>query len=123
MNMPFEAGLAICLNWQGRRHRAFLLEAQPYRLQRTLSDLNGIDPYIHHGTPAGMIRAILEMFRRPGGHRVEVVEAERLVSHLRVAAKKVRARWNGTLFRPGAFRELVTAAHTLAAVQARRAVL
>jgi hypothetical protein len=117
MNMPFEAGLATSLSWGGRPHSVFLLEAERYRLQRTLSDLNGIDPYIHDGTPQGVVRAILEMFRRPGGKRVDITEAERVVARLRIAARAVRARWDGTLFRPGAFRELVATAHGIAAVQ------
>ena len=84
MNMPFEAGLACGLSWNGRGsgHRVFLLEAQRYRLQRTLSDLNGIDPYIHDGTPQGVVRSVLEMFRRPRG-RIVVRDAEEVVTGVR----------------------------------------
>jgi hypothetical protein len=113
MNMPFEAGLAYAVGWLGHEHAAFILEEQRYRLQRTLSDLNGTDPYIHGGTPNGMVRAVLEMFRRPH-RRVRVVDAQRVVARLRITTRDIRRRWDGNLFRPGAFDELVLAAHQLA---------
>jgi hypothetical protein len=113
MNMPFEAGLACAVAWLGRDHTIFILEAQRYRLQRTLSDLNGTDPYIHGGTPDGMVRAVLEMLRRPHRH-VRVTDAQRVVAQLRISARDIRRRWDGDLFRPGVFDELVLAAHQLA---------
>ena len=43
-NMPFELGIAFTLRRiDGGRHRFVLLEAKGHRLQKTLSDLNGID--------------------------------------------------------------------------------
>jgi hypothetical protein len=66
-NMPFELGLAFAL----RRidgHRFVLLEAERHRLQRTLSDLNGIDPGIHGATVIGMISCVLSSLARPTGN-------------------------------------------------------
>lgn len=63
--MPFEAGLAIA--WAqvaGRRHRWFLLEKESYRLQRTLSDLNGFEVFTHGGTGHGLLAALPNMFLR-----------------------------------------------------------
>lgn len=59
-NMPFELGLAIGRATWSRTHRAFLLEAKAYRLQKTLSDVNGLDPRVHRGTPRGMVGAVLD---------------------------------------------------------------
>jgi hypothetical protein len=60
-NMPFEAGLAVAFGLADK-HRWLLFEARPYRIQQTLSDLNGFDPIIHGGTRRGMIRAVLSAF-------------------------------------------------------------
>jgi hypothetical protein len=62
-NMPFELGLAVGLAQRApNRHHFRLLEERPFRLQHSLSDLNGYDPYIHHGTPVGMFAAICDVF-------------------------------------------------------------
>jgi hypothetical protein len=44
-NMPFELGLAVA--WEKSnptKHNWFVFEAKAYRVQRSLSDLNGTDP-------------------------------------------------------------------------------
>ncbi len=43
-NMPFELGIAFALSRLERSHKFVLLEAKRHRLQKTLSDVNGIDP-------------------------------------------------------------------------------
>lgn len=59
-NMPFEAGIAYAHSELTRgRHSFFVLEKVPYRLQRSLSDLNGIDPFIHKGRVDGVLRFVL----------------------------------------------------------------
>ena len=62
-NMPFELGIAYALrvyNLERTRYLFILLESEPYRLSRTLSDLAGHDPVIHYGKPMGVISAILD---------------------------------------------------------------
>lgn len=66
-NMPFEAGLAYPLFLHGGHH-FFVLERKPFRLQATLSDLNGCDPQIHGGTQIGVLRCILDCFAKPKGN-------------------------------------------------------
>jgi len=42
----------MTITWQTlhpSRHSWFVLESEPYRLQRSASDLNGTDPNIHNG--------------------------------------------------------------------------
>jgi hypothetical protein len=114
MNMPFEAGLACAIAWLKKDHRVYILEERPYRLQRTLSDLSGVDPYVHGGTAGGVLRAVLEMYPR---RHVRMARVEDLVEELRVTARLIKRHWGGTLFRAGAFRELVIAAHKLAAAR------
>jgi hypothetical protein len=65
-NMPFELGIAYTV---ARRspHSFFVLEERDYRLQATLSDLNGHDPYVHGGTQTGILRCLLDCFASPSG--------------------------------------------------------
>ena len=60
-NMPFEVGLAVGIGLRGS-HRFFLFEEKPFRLQASLSDLNGHDPHIHGGTQTGVLRCLLDCF-------------------------------------------------------------
>jgi len=64
-NMPFELGLAVAvarLQRNDSTHAFALLEARTFRLQRSLSDMNGFDPIIHNGTRAGAVRSMFEIF-------------------------------------------------------------
>ena len=55
-NMPVELGSALYRSHATRgRHRVFVFERKTYRAQRSTSDINGIDPLIHHGTPKGVM--------------------------------------------------------------------
>jgi hypothetical protein len=54
------------------------------------------------------------MFRQPR-RDVRISGTEAVVARLRLSARMIKRRWGGTLFRPGAFSELVAAAHELAA--------
>lgn len=60
-NMPFELGLAYSIA-EGQEHHFFVLEAESHRLQASLSDFNGHDPYVHGGTQDGIIRFVLDCF-------------------------------------------------------------
>jgi hypothetical protein len=58
-NMPFELGLVV--GWQNAApsgHDWFVFESSRHRLQKSLSDLNGTDPFIYGSTPAGIFREI-----------------------------------------------------------------
>lgn len=62
-NMPLELGMTI--TWEilnPGQHTWFVLESEPYRLQRSASDLNGTDPYIHKGTAEGVLRELCNCF-------------------------------------------------------------
>jgi hypothetical protein len=58
-NMPLELGMTI--TWASlhpESHTWFVWESEPYRLQRSLSDLNGTDANIHNGTPEGILSGL-----------------------------------------------------------------
>jgi hypothetical protein len=64
-NMPFELGLAVeFARHHSGRHMYFVFEAVPYRIQKSLSDLNGTDAYIHEGTIEGVFRELSQIFVR-----------------------------------------------------------
>ena len=65
-NMPFELGLAVAHSRQARGGHDFrVFESRAHRIQKSLSDMNGTDPYIHKGTPAGVLNCLLDAFSRP----------------------------------------------------------
>jgi hypothetical protein len=64
-NMPFELGLSVLHASRNRRnHTWFLFESVSWRIQKSLSDLNGTDPYIHDGTVDGVFRELAKAFVR-----------------------------------------------------------
>jgi hypothetical protein len=64
-NMPFELGLVI--GWQKAApsdHAWFVFESSPHRIQKSLSDLNGTDPFIYGPTPQGILRELRNALAR-----------------------------------------------------------
>ncbi len=106
-NMPFELGLAVA-HFSGQRW--FVFEARPYRLNKSLSDLDGTDPYIHGGTVRGVLRCLANaLSRSKKPPRIRQLEA--IYRDLRTAARKIKSDIRGgTLFETGPFRELVVIA-------------
>jgi len=61
--MPLELGLTI--TWAKlypKRHTWFVWESSPYRLQKSMSDLNGTDPNIHYGSVEGILSELRNAF-------------------------------------------------------------
>jgi hypothetical protein len=62
-NMPLELGLAIAwAKLRPRRHTWSLWGASPRRVQKSMSDLDGTDPYIHGGTVQGVLSELRSAF-------------------------------------------------------------
>jgi hypothetical protein len=64
-NMPFELGLVV--GWQKAApsgHDWFVFESSRHRLQKSLSDLNGTDPFIYGPSPEGILREIRNALAR-----------------------------------------------------------
>lgn len=112
-NMPFELGMAFALSRQ-RSHKFFVLERHAYRLQASLSDLNGLDPHVHGGTQAGVLRCLLDCFGTPAGvppfHRLQTLA----IQLSRAVSKLQREHGFQTSFHPYVFRQMVDAAIELA---------
>jgi len=62
--MPFEVGLAVATARWRPAHQWFPLEARPYRVQQTLSDLGGTDAYIHGDGPRQLLIALTDALVR-----------------------------------------------------------
>jgi hypothetical protein len=79
-NMPLELGMTI--SWADLNpddHTWFVFESEPYRIQRSTSDLNGSDAYIHGGSPEGIFRELRNAFWREGAPSVaKMMRAHRL---------------------------------------------
>jgi hypothetical protein len=114
-NMPFELGLAVAVSLTERqrpRHGFVLLESRPFRIQRSLSDMNGHDPFIHNGTQGGAIRSMVEAFSIAGP--TDIGAARRLVRRLgHVADNLKRTHRADTLFSRTMCNELIDAATRL----------
>jgi len=104
--MPLELGLTI--TWaklHPKRHTWFLWESTPRRLQKSMSDLDGTDPYIHRGTVQGVLSELRNAFLRDGTPTVnEMTEAYHLVeSNLEGILSDAASR---NIYTASVFREL-----------------
>jgi hypothetical protein len=106
-NMPFELGLAVA--WEKsnpHKHRWFVFEAKPYRLQKSLSDLNGTDPQIHDAQVSGVMRELSNIFRR-SNNQPTVPEMIKTFNTLSRRTKRVLAECGtANLFEASVFQEL-----------------
>ena len=112
-NMPFEVGLAVATTRRRPAHQWFLLEAHPFRVQRTLSDLGGTDAYIHGDAPRRLLIALTDALVR-AAKQPTLAELSRVFQLLSVEARGIRRKY-GTLFGARAFRDLVVVAVAFAA--------
>lgn len=110
-NMPLELGLALYRSYATKGgHRVYVFESKPYRAQKSTSDINGIDPQIHHGTPKGVMAGLRNILRQPGD--VTTVP-EMLASYLAVMRKLPELKQNAggkSLFEASVFHDLTVAA-------------
>jgi hypothetical protein len=51
---------------KNQEHTWFVFETRERRLEKSLSDLNGTDAYIHDGRVTGVFRELCNAFVRPG---------------------------------------------------------
>jgi hypothetical protein len=113
-NMPFELGLACALSTYKGKHHYVLFEKEPYRLDRTLSDLKGRDPLIHGGKPEGVVNCVLDVLandtRTPDLQRIHGLR-----KYLwRYACGLKREHGRSNLFHRSIFEKLVGAGTELA---------
>jgi hypothetical protein len=110
-NMPVELGLALYRSHATKgRHRVYVFESKLYRAQKSTSDINGIDPQIHHGTPKGVMAGLRNILRQPGD--VTTVP-EMLISYSAIKRKLPELKRNAggkSFFEASVFHDLTLAA-------------
>lgn len=106
-NMPFELGMCAATSLQGP-HRFRVFETIPHRIGQSLSDLQGYEPFIHHGTIRGVICAVMDAFE--GLSEKRLTEEEDLRWVYRQIRRYRTAAITGSVYRATAFRKLSVAA-------------
>ena len=113
-NMPFELGITYALSQVTSHHSFFVLEEKAFRIQASLSDLNGHDPHIHGGSQTGVLRCVLDCFGQPSGSP-SLSDLQGMTKGLqRLASKFQKEQGVESVFHPHLFRQIVTAAGRLA---------
>jgi hypothetical protein len=106
-NMPFELGVTVALaRFVHSDHSWIVCESMPHRIKKSLSDLDGTDPYIHGGTVAGVFRELGNAFvgsaRQP-----TVAEMARIYRSLRARLPAILKRAGAkNAFNARVFKEL-----------------
>jgi hypothetical protein len=110
-NMPFELGLTVAsATLPGSRHTWYVFEAVNRRLNKSLSDLDGTDPYIHGAEPRRLFRALTNALVR-GRHQPTVNQLENVYADLMQVARRLKRELRtDSLFEARPFRDLVVAA-------------
>lgn len=119
-NMPLELGLAIAWkNLRPRHHEWSVWESEAYRIQRSASDLNGTDPYIHGGSPEGVLSELRNAFVQKRAPSVERM----LVTYSIVEGNMERILGNAgsrNFYAASVFKELCFVASSLAEIDRNR---
>lgn len=109
-NMPFELGLAVAWARSDRHHKWFVFEAVNRRVAKSLSDLDGTDPYIHRGTVRGVMREICNAFVSPG-RQPTVPQMMKMYRELRRDSRRILKNAGGnSMFTARVFSDLCLAA-------------
>jgi len=95
-NMPFELGLTVALaRTANRKHAWVVCESVRRRIQKSLSDLDGTDVYIHHGTVRGVFRELANAFVR-SRHQPTVLQMMQIYRILRSNFESILRRAGAT---------------------------
>jgi len=114
-NMPFELGLTVALErTEHPDHSWIVCESVLRRINKSLSDLDGTDAYIHDGTVAGVFREMGNAFvgtrRQP-----TVTEMSQIYRLLRAQFRKILKKAGARdAFNARVFKELCVLASTAA---------
>jgi hypothetical protein len=118
-NMPFELGLACAISeLNDRKHDYLLLERVQHRLTRTLSDLNGRDPYIHGNSSQQLIIQVLNVLK-PATGTPDVEAILKLDRRLWTAVRLLKSTYRAeTMFSSAALYEATVISATRLATEA-----
>ena len=114
-NMPFELGLAVAWEMTApKSHMWFVAEAVNHRLTKSLSDLNGTDPYIHGGTIQGVFQVLGNALVRKG-RQPSILQMSHIYREVRASVPGILKRCGGaSVYQARAFEEISFAANVAA---------
>jgi len=109
-NMPLELGMALYHAKVGpEEHHVYIFEQESYRIQRSTSDLNGIDAFIHDGTPKKIMANLRSIFRREA-EISKVPEMMRVFQELKRSLPTIKKNaGTDSLFEGAIFKDIVLA--------------
>ena len=83
-NMPLELGLTIALQKTvSPDHKWFVFEAKPRRIQKSMSDLDGTDVYVHKGRPSVLFSELANAFAK-SERKATVQQMQRMLAGLKL---------------------------------------
>lgn len=118
-NMPFELGLAVASSkLDDGPHDWFVFESMHRRISKSLSDLSGTDPNIHHGTVEEVMRELCNAFvHQSSPNRYSVPEMMKTYRNVRLSVPEIKRQTNAySLFEARAFALLCVAAGKAAGI-------
>jgi hypothetical protein len=109
-NMPLELGLALYRSKATNgAHRVHVFDEKPYQAQRSTSDVNGLDPQIHHGKPKDLMIGLRNLFHQSS----DVTTVPEMIASYQAVKKRLpairKAAGGGSLFAAAIFNDLVLA--------------
>jgi hypothetical protein len=113
-NMPFELGFTMGWHWSNPSHRWLVFAPKRNWVDKSLTDIKGIDVYAHEGTITGIMceigNAFVNRVRQPS-----VLEMMRIYRALQGAAPAIQRKTGSkTFFTASFFSELSASAAALA---------
>ena len=113
-NMPFELGLVLGWLKTSRRsnHTWFVFESVNRRVSKTLSDLDGTDPYIHGERPKGVFRELGNALVR-SADQPNVLQMNAVYRNIKMASPLIMKNAGAkSLFEARVFTQLVVTARS-----------
>jgi hypothetical protein len=111
-NMPFELGLTVASQERAKTKKDnwYVFESKSHRLEKSLSDLNGTDPKIHHGRIDGVLGELCHIFKPPG-KRPSVQQMKRIYRELRKRQPDIlKDSGADSLYKPRVFKDICVVA-------------
>lgn len=117
LNMAWELGVVMGAT-ESLKHEWFILAKDRHRLQRSLSNLNGVDPHQHGGTEHGVLSALHRIFGRA---ELTPKLLRSVLAKVKKAYRKFRVEGYGSFYEDrNCFNKLVQAATLSLAEELRR---
>ena len=114
LNMSFELGLAVAIaRTPGVSHQWFVFDTEPYRLQKALSDLGGVRPWVHNRTPESVLRALMNALARER-HQPTLANLLQIYRKVDEVAQRIKQDYSGDLFDSRPLRDLTFVANDAA---------